>query len=421
MNIFMLENIESVGSRLEKERLLGKLDEDSLRFLRKVLDPMVTFGVTADDAHLFGVYRRQQEKFECTQYWNELYALLEKLEKRQLTGHAAQAEIERVLSRAYRDEALLWSTRILNKNLRIGVQTSTLNNVFPGSVQEWEVALAQPYDPEKHVLRGEYIREPKLDGLRGVYFQGKIYTRNGREIDSVGHILKELQPFVDDYVFDGELMGAGDFDEASGTIRRKGEGANSEIVFNVFDCIDLDGWKKRETFSLAKRKEMLQEVFDGFEFKNVKMVPWVKLPADPTPDVIVDCGDAYIAEGYEGAMIKDLGSPYLFKRSDVILKVKRFHSLDGTIASLYEGRGKAKGSTGGIFVDHGFVVKPGITDEERKVQTKVGSGFDDAQRSQFWSLGDAMIGRAVEIKYQNGTKDGKMRFPIFLRLRPDKD
>lgn len=411
MDIHILAEIEAVGSRLSKEKLLSKLKPGSIRFLAKVLDPMITFGVTADEEHLIAVNRRHEEKWTEEKYWEEFFALLGKLESRSLTGHNAQRAIEHVISHGYREEAVLWSCRILNKNLRIGVQTTTLNEVFPGTVEEWDVALAEPFDPDKHELKGEFIREPKLDGLRGINYQGKMYTRNGRVIESVGHILKELEVLGEKYVFDGELMGVGDFDEASGQIRRKGNGPDSGIFYNVFDCIDIDGWKRRDTFSLRKRKEHLQEIFDAFEFQNVKMVPWVALSKNPDAKTIADCGDAYIADGFEGAMIKDLDSPYIFKRSTAILKVKRFAEVDAVIASVYEGKGRHEGkAAGGVFVEY------------KGVQTKVGSGFSDEQRVELWKAADNFIGRTVEVSYQPPiNKSGKLRFPIFLKYRPDKD
>ena len=73
------------------------------------------------------------------------------------------------------------------------------------AVIEIPCSLAKPYDPEKHEIRGAWTVEPKLDGLRMVVVNGQAYTRNGRTIDSVGHILAELEPFKDEYVFDGEV------------------------------------------------------------------------------------------------------------------------------------------------------------------------------------------------------------------------
>ena len=418
MDFLKLDEIARVGSRLSKEKILQTLGSETVKFLAKALDPMITFGVTADEDHLLGVWRRGKQEWTPDVYWDAFYALLESLQSRRLTGNDAQRQIEALISNCFREEAVIWTCRILNKNLRMGVQVTTLNEVFPGTVQEWNVALAETYDPDKDVLQGEYVREPKLDGLRGVAFKGKMYTRNGRIIESVDHVLEELRVFEDTDVFDGEIMGAKDFDESSGDIRRKGEGPNKELYYNVFDVVDLEGWMNRDTYSLRKRKERLDEIFELSDFKYVRRVPWTKMNLNPTAVDVVAAGDAYIADGYEGAMIKNLDSQYIFDRSKALLKVKRFVELDGKIAGVYEGKGRLKKTLGGIFVEHPAILKDGLGP---LVQTKVGSGFSDSQRADLWKRADEIFGKTVEIKYQNPTAEGRLRFPVFLRFRPDKD
>ena len=64
---------------------------------------------------------------------------------------------------------------------------------------------------------------------------------------------------------------------------------------------------------------------------------------------------------------------------------------------------------GGLDVDFNGVV------------TQVGSGFADHQRTMYWQNKLSVIGKMVEVKYQNKTPDGKLRFGVFIRFRPDKD
>ena len=51
---------------------------------------------------------------------------------------------------------------------------------------------------------------------------------------------------------------------------------------------------------------------------------------------------------------------------------------------------------------------------------EVGSGFTDEQREEFWKYKDKYIGFVAEIKYQNASKNS-IRFPVFMRLRLDKE
>jgi DNA ligase-1 len=66
-----------------------------------------------------------------------------------------------------------------------------------------------------------------------------------------------------------------------------------------------------------------------------------------------------------------------------------------------------------------------ICEDEEGNLVKVGSGFSDNQREEYWNERNELIGNIVEIQYQevtknkNGTKS--LRFPVFVRFRDDKD
>ena len=52
---------------------------------------------------------------------------------------------------------------------------------------------------------------------------------------------------------------------------------------------------------------------------------------------------------------------------------------------------------------------------------KVGGGYSDEQRDDFWNRKDDVVGTVIEIKGQEITKDGVVRFPVFLRERKYKN
>jgi DNA ligase-1 len=326
-----------------------------------------------------------------------------------LTGNAALSEIEGLMLVAPSDDDIVWACRILNKDLRSGFSVSTLNKAHPKTIEtEIPCALAKPYDPDKHEIRGAWSIEAKLDGLRMVVVNGQAYTRNGRTIDSVGHILKELEPFKDEYVFDGEVMGVTNFDEDSGKIRKKGMGPNLSLRYNVFDCIWKKEWDERKTQSYNERRRYLAEALGTAAPNYTSIVPLTKLN-NPTSEELFRARDKYIKMGYEGVMIKDLSSPYIFKRSDSILKLKDFTDADGRITGCFEGKGKHKGKLGG------FIAK------FDGVETRVGSGFSDPQRDEYWKLSEVLQGRMIEVQYQNKSESGALRFPVFIKFRPDRD
>jgi DNA ligase-1 len=55
-------------------------------------------------------------------------------------------------------------------------------------------------------------------------------------------------------------------------------------------------------------------------------------------------------------------------------------------------------------------------------RVNVGSGFDDATRQEIWNNRNDIIGRVVEVKYKEISKDKNdglesLQFPIFVCLR----
>jgi DNA ligase-1 len=405
MHVELMNRIENTGSRLEKEKLLSH--ETDTRFLVWTLDPMITFGVTADVEILTSLVGGSTTT--AAKWWDQLDELLNLLYSRRLTGNAALNAIDHLMLKAPSTDDVLWACRVINKDLRCGVQISTANKAFPGLISPFSVMLAAEYDPEKHDVGGYFV-EPKLDGLRMMVAEGRAYTRNGRSIETVGHILEELAQFKD-YVFDGEVMGVDDFDASSGATRRKNTGVNKSLTYHVFDAFLVDEWKARKVNrGLEARKAFLGQLFMTVGFKHVKQVPHQRLPDRTTFEMLEkEFRDKMVAEGYEGCMLKDPKAHYIFKRSDSLLKFKPFLDADGTIVDFQEGKGRHRGRLGALFVEFDGVV------------TRVGSGFNDAMRDHVWNSKELYRGAVAECKYQNKTPDGKLRFPVFIRFRGDKD
>ena len=89
------------------------------------------------------------------------------------------------------------------------------------------------------------------------------------------------------------------------------------------------------------------------------------------------------------------------------MKLKDFHDVDLVIERLEAGTGRNKGRLGAIVVKYSGV------------EVKVGSGFSDELRSMIWDDPTNFIGRVVEVRYQEVTPDGSLRFPTFVCFRND--
>ena len=427
--IDILESLESDNSRNYKEEVLRRHRDNSLlkRVFTAVGDPYVNYYVSKFKTPKS--YTHHEGDDVVVQSFLDL--ITDKLSTRELTGNAAKGAVERFFLTLDERQAK-WCTRILLKNLRCGVQETTVNKVWPGSVTKFSVQLAESlkstYDPDSGVTIHDELSFPlrvesKLDGLRcvAVKHDGTVtmFTRNGTVLDTLPTIkaVLEAAPW-DDFVLDGEAMGRDWNESASVVMSHKTAKDDSGMVYNVFDAIPFSDWQAQECpLSLTDRLEVLAEL--------MKALP-SEAPVKAVPGDLVDDVDALLKSysksmdaGHEGVMVKDLDAPYVFKRSDAVRKLKPVATFEGVVVGHYEGtRGsKREGMWGGFHV----VMPNGVV-------TRVGGGFTDKMKAEIDVDPDAWIGRVLELEGQPDpltddgfTQDGKVRFPVFVRERNVSD
>ena len=116
-----------------------------------------------------------------------------------------------------------------------------------------------------------------------------------------------------------------------------------------------------------------------------------------------------VSVDWEGCMI-NLDDYYKCKRVTTLCKVKRFYTMDLKVVDVEEGSGRLKGTLGALVVEFkGNIVN-------------VGSGYSDEQRTEIWNNREDIIGRVIEVKYKEITKDKKtglesLQFPVFVQIR----
>ena len=339
--------------------------------------------------------------------WHLFFSNAEKCANREVTGNAAVGLMQSTFNKCSEAQES-WMRKILKKNLAIGISTKSINKVSPGFIPTFDVALAQKFDM-KRIKSTEVFIEPKLDGIRCLAIvenrEAKLFTRAGKLItnfdDTVGAELSKLN----DGCYDGEIMST-DFTALMRQVHRK-EGADiSEVYFALFDYIPLEEWKEKSSREQAwRRYEILKWRIKDLN-KYVTLVKRERIKSDYNE--IKRIHDSYVNLGYEGAMIKTIHDPYCFGRDYSVMKFKAFFDADVPIIGLKEGTGKHQGKLGSFLVDY------------KGVSVSVGSGLNDELREKLW--GDpTIIGRIIEVRYQEETPDGSLRFPTFVCFRKDKD
>jgi len=162
-------------------------------------------------------------------------AKLSKLSNREVTGNAAIAHLSMILGSVTPEDAQVIE-KIIKKDLRCGVQASTVNKVWPKLIPTYPCLLASPYSQKlvDQVVWPAYAQH-KLDGMRvNIHVvDGKIGIRgrSGKPIDLLGQMDNQIKEYdfvrqliapMQGCVYDGELIVL----ELDGTImsRKKGNG-----------------------------------------------------------------------------------------------------------------------------------------------------------------------------------------------------
>jgi ATP-dependent DNA ligase len=271
----------------------------------------------------------------------------------------------------------------------------------------------------------------KMDGMRfnAIVRDGKVEfrSRNGKQILLLGNLEAEFAALAGsvDCVFDGELlvmddmtMQFADRQTGNGILNKANKGTISaedaaKVHATVWDLIPyvqfIDGYCQTP---YSKRFSTLEQIVNNQKSENKKI--WtVTSTIVQTLEEAQDIFQGYLADGYEGIILKDGSGEWEDKRSKTQIKFKGELECDLKIVAVEEGSGKAAGMLGAIVCESA----DGI------VKVNVGSGFSDAQRKQYWK--ESLVDKIVAVKYnariKNKSGEESLFLPVFIELRDDKD
>ncbi len=310
--------------------------------------------------------------------------------------------------------------QMITKKFRLGADEKVVNKCIPGLIESWEVQLGSSYEKLKLKDDEWFSLSQKINGNRASYYQGELISRQGKLFAGMQHIIYDLEQLGMGWFYDGELIRKNIDNLSDGENFRIGTGiinsdaaTKEEIKFVIFDYFaESDVKNKQSTAKYKVRRDMLnklREVITEKKLQNVEIVTMVYEGTDQTQ--IMKWLDYAVDEGWEGLMLnKD--STYKCKRTTDLIKIKRFFSMDLPIIGTIEGEGRLKGTLGALVVRY------------KGNQINVGSGFDDCTRNRLWEDRTSLIGRIVEVKYKEITKDKKtglesLQFPIYVCLREE--
>ena len=409
----ILNKVKSASGANAKKQILEENSDNDLfkRALLYSLNPFTPFNVVKVPKVKDGDRRWPVNGASEEDRWSMFFDAADAAASRRLTGNTAVQAIWYALASATPEEEA-WMRKILKKHLAIGASTKTVNKVYPSLIPTFEIALAQKFEAKRITGEAEVAVEPKLDGIRCFSIvrgdDVKMFARSGKLITNFeSTIIPELRKLPDG-CYDGELMGP-DFTALMRQAYRKDAVDLSGTYLALFDFLTLSEWDSRTgKVSCKDRYECLLDNLGESPADLNVIQPVEREYLEPNYDSIKALHDEYVSVGYEGAMIKLVNKPYKFGRGPEVMKLKAFHDVDLKIEDLLEGTGKYSGKLGAVKVSY------------EGVEVQVGSGFSDEVRTQMWEDKQSFVGRMIEVRYQEVTPDGSLRFPTFVCFRNDR-
>lgn len=418
-DIYKLQSI--AGANAKCEFIKAHRDDTYFkRFLYFALNPMLTYNISKKSTDKL----MSEENFDGQKliFFNDIFECCEHLSRLRGMDDATLRQVKMLLNVKYpeMDERELY-IQLLSKKVRLGIAAKTINKIIPNLIPEWEVQ--QAYTVEKYPLKEgtEFWLTQKLNGARATLYEGQLLARSGMPYKGLEHITDALSWLrVAGFVADGELTLKDKGDLSDNEAFRVSTGIlNSDnvnktvICYTIFDMIpvkDFDALKPQVTYRY--RRDILNQFAERIADTDgaVKVLPVLYHGTDQSK--IEELLEQMVREDKEGLMI-NTDAPYRRTRHKGILKVKRFYTMDLPIIRCEEGTGRLSGTLGA------FVLK------YKENEVKVGSGFTDEQREQFWNNRDDMEGLLCEVKYKEisqdkGTGLESLQFPVFVGTRTDK-
>jgi hypothetical protein len=408
----ILNELAADNSRIYKENILRR--EQNNELLKKVivaaLNPYINYYIKKIDHEPICT-----GEVDLEQTLNEL----EKLSTRQVTGNVARAFLNRVLNRCSKDDAEVVK-RVLERDLRCGINVATVNKIWPGLVPTFDVMLA---DTDKSKIKFPAYAQIKMDGVRcHLYFDGRnalAFSRNGKPIDHKGKLDASARMLMKPgQTWDGELVCINPDSSfmprqiSNGIINKAIKGTISDeeadtITFTVWDIVDFSS-----TIPYEKRIRELEDIFhekytDGLKFRLIenRMVSSMQEAEEWFKEALLS--------GKEGIILKNTQAVWQPKRVKDLCKLKAEKEADLRVIGWEYGTGKNANRLGNLILgtDDGFL------------KVCVGTGFTDEQREEFTK--DYMMGKIVTVRYNMKIRDESgawsLFLPRFVEIRFDKD
>jgi len=375
---------------------------------------------------------------------------LSKLSSRELTGHSAINYVSNLLESLSSDDAYVL-TRIIDKDLKIGMGTSNVNKVIPGLIEKTPYMGAKSFseDLARAIFKGEKpgISQIKEDGryANAIIMGGTVdlVSRQG-ETTYVGdaHFLKELE-MLPDCVLNGELTMEGyDRYTANGIItsvvdiegkretrphsetakkiaafeEKRGDyqEALSKIKYTVWDMITVEEYfENKSKRSYRERFTVVSDLLQKHFPTRIALVESVFVK--DYKEAMTHFQDA-LSRGLEGTVLKSLSGTWKDGKPNWQVKMKLEMNIDLRITGFQYGSKGTKNEN---------VISTILTESSDGLLKTNPAGMKEDMMEYITENQESLLGTIVEIRCcglsQNSNGEWSTLHPSVVKLRDDKD
>ena len=438
-----MQRLAATTSRIDKEQIVmdAFMNQCHEFFVgaKLALDPLVSFGV----AKVAEILEDDGDPGDLT--FSEFLELANRLRTRALSGNGARDAIRDAAARCHAPTWNLFYRRVLLKDLKVGVETKTINKVlkklaaYPEArehiIPVFACQLAEDGEDPKHKkkVKGRRLIDAKLDGVRTLAVLDKdtdsvkLFSRNGLQFGNFPELHEALHKLLPKlpgaFVLDGEMVSPQGFQHLMKMVQRKEYHADmASIRYAVFDILPLGDFKMGECRKTqAERHALLEALHEAGLWSEtagkVYVIPQIEIDFDTDEGqaAFAEFSRRTLADGYEGIMIKDPEAPYLGKRSVAWLKSKPVIDVSLEVVGFQPGDPDSKyRHTLGALMCRGI-------DNGMPIATNV-SGMSDELRDEIWRNQTHYLGMIAEVRADKLTLEESaqiysLRFPRLKGFR----
>jgi len=427
----LVEDLKSTTIRTKKEELLRYYDDETNRYLlSETFDPNRLHNVT--------IRKNSLPEPGDDAIEDHLYALKHLFDS---LSNSYSSKVNRELVDTFmrliddKNQEVLMG--VINKKLKMGINIRTINKVFPNLIKVSPIQLAQKYSPDKRYSTKQWKQSLKLDGVRIFCFRTTddiedptsnwhIHSRAkdyiGRELFTLDHWKEQLEQLYQETgctYYEGEAYKHGwDF---------------SLIQSLVFSTVNLKVKAKELEFHCFLTGRCNGEVRcdnnltkislpDNHYFNNLENMVAVKQSSCDTIVQIMNHLDSAIKDGFEGIMLRNSAVLHSPKRDKCLLKVKPSYFKD--LVDKWDCEILSVEFDDYTIQENGVVTVESlpvrlVVEQPDGIECKVGSGFKLPFRRWLAAHHEEVVSKTAEIEFCGVGAHGRMRFPIYKRIRED--